>query len=293
MLCKDPFVRNPDGKIVKLRMLGADPLDAVPFPCGQCLPCRINRRRIWTLRLMLELNSFASASFVTLTYAPEHLPASGSLDRSAVQKYLKRLRKKVSPRQIRYYACGEYGGQTGRPHYHLIIYGLDPLADEKAIVDSWPYGIVHIGTCEHDSIQYVAGYCTKKLTGKKADYEELGILPEFSLMSLKPAIGTAIIPSLTRLVKNHPELFDSTSYPTLLRIGGRKYPLGRTLSTKLRDALGVSHDTHIETFLQSMVKKQIEATKAETDLYQYLIKEHEPQRRKLYAKCKIFGRRKL
>lgn len=285
---------------MKLKVLGEDPLNAVPFPCGQCLPCRINRRRVWTLRLLLELRDFSTASFVTLTYAPEFLPKNGSLDRSAPTLFLKRLRKKVYPRKVRYYVAGEYGGQTGRPHYHLILFGIDPFADEHAIKACWTdaktkksLGLVHIGTCEHDSIQYVAGYVTKKLASKREDYEEMEIIPEFSNMSLKPAIGLSIIPSLARLTKAHPELFDDASYPTLLRVGGKKFPLGRTLSQKLRDALEIDHDSHIETFLQSMVKKQAEASLVGEDLYQYLIAEHEPQRRKLYARCKIFNRRSL
>jgi hypothetical protein len=40
--------------------------------------------------------------FITLTYDPDHLPSDGSLDVSHFQKFMKRLRKKISPLKIRF-----------------------------------------------------------------------------------------------------------------------------------------------------------------------------------------------
>lgn len=40
-----------------------------------------------------------------------------------MRKHLcKRFGKKF---RIKYFAAGEYGGNTARPHYHLLIYGYD------------------------------------------------------------------------------------------------------------------------------------------------------------------------
>ena len=62
MLCRKPFSKK-----------GAQ------FGCGQCMACRINRRRIWTHRIMLEALVSPSASFLTLTYNKENLPDGGTL----------------------------------------------------------------------------------------------------------------------------------------------------------------------------------------------------------------------
>lgn len=76
----------------------------------------------------LEALDYANVWFVTLTYDDEHLPLSPSglptLRYSDVQKFLKRLRTN-SGQKFRYFAASEYGDRTQRPHYHLIIYGLD------------------------------------------------------------------------------------------------------------------------------------------------------------------------
>ena len=86
---------------------------------------------------MLELQYHDSAYFVTLTYDDFHIPkayypdpetgevhTSYTLCKRDFQLWMKRLRKKFSDDKIRFFACGEYGGQTKRPHYHAIVFGL-------------------------------------------------------------------------------------------------------------------------------------------------------------------------
>lgn len=72
------------------------------------MACKVNRTSEWTLRLCHELNSWAYASFVTLTYDDEHLPSDKALHKKEVQNFMKRLRK-YSGLKLRYYAVGEYG----------------------------------------------------------------------------------------------------------------------------------------------------------------------------------------
>lgn len=86
---------------------------------------------------MLELQYHDSSYFVTLTYDDLHVPksyypdpetgeahTSFTLCKRDFQLWMKRLRKKFSDDKIRFFACGEYGGQTKRPHYHVIVFGL-------------------------------------------------------------------------------------------------------------------------------------------------------------------------
>lgn len=80
---------------------------------------------------MHELTGHKQASFVTLTYDPEHLPTNDgiwpSLQPYDVALFLKRLRKNLGPNwgPIKVIYTGEYGERRARPHYHLIIFGVD------------------------------------------------------------------------------------------------------------------------------------------------------------------------
>lgn len=93
-------------------------------PCGKCDSCRVRRN----LELVSRLNFEADCHdylplFVTLTYRDEFLPVDG-VNKDDVQKFIKRLRNYFPHNNIRYFVASEYGARRGRPHYHLIIYGL-------------------------------------------------------------------------------------------------------------------------------------------------------------------------
>lgn len=144
------FVRNPKT---------GDPMQ---IPCGKCMACRIAKTREWTVRLIHELSCWDKSCFATLTYSDENLPADGSINKYQLQCFFKRLRKDV--KNIKYYACGEYGELYNRPHYHAIIFGVN--FDEKEIIEeNWKFGFVTVGTVTADSCQYVCGYIRKKLDG--------------------------------------------------------------------------------------------------------------------------------
>lgn len=64
-------------------------------------------------------------SFITLTYAPEHLKST-KLVYEDFQKFMKKLRK-LQNQPIGVFVTGEYGTQgTLRPHWHAIIFGWYP-----------------------------------------------------------------------------------------------------------------------------------------------------------------------
>lgn len=150
------------------------------LPCGRCINCRINRSQEWALRLMHELDYYDRSVFATLTYNDDHL-ACRSLVYRDMQLFFKRLRK-GAPRLIKYYAVGEYGDQTQRPHYHAIIYGLG-REDGPMITDCWGQGYGYYGTVTPQSISYVTQYITKKLYGKKAIDEYQDRVAPRALMS--------------------------------------------------------------------------------------------------------------
>ncbi len=183
----------------------------VTVPCGQCVGCRLENSRQWAMRCMHEASLYEENAFITLTYNEESLPRGGSLDRKAFPKFMKRLRKRFPERKIRYYHAGEYGDSFGRPHYHSLLFGFDfadkrpwsvrgglPVWRSDTLESVWPFGACEIGSVTFESAAYVARYCTKKITGEKAeDYytitlesgEVVQVQPEYATMSRRPGIG--------------------------------------------------------------------------------------------------------
>lgn len=215
------------------------------YGCGQCMPCRISRRRIWTTRILMEMQNYAvdECLFVTLTYDDEHLPSSGSLQPRDLQLYLKRLRKSVAPKRVRYYAVGEYGERSRRPHYHIILFGVRAVA---AVRESWEEGYVHVGSVTEQSAGYVTGYVTNKLSDKRLLAE--GHVPEFARMSLTPGIGARAMDVLEKVVTSkHGAKFVATNgdVPSVVRSNQSKWPLGRYLRRKLREQSGVPQSAAI------------------------------------------------
>jgi len=223
VLCKNPYVQG-----------------ITPYPCGQCLPCRLNRRRLITHRLLLEQRCHEFSCFPTLTYTDETLPVDGSLDPDHTSLWLKRLRRRLGPtRPVRYYLIGEYGDETFRPHYHAALFGLSSLENEL-LSRSWAMGGTLLGTLTAESAQYIAGYVTKKMTAKD-DPRLLGRHPEFARMSLRPGIGALAVPVIADALNcsaGAASIALDGDVPTALNHGRKKLPLGRYLRRKLREELG-------------------------------------------------------
>ena len=113
MLC--PYPR-------RLKPIYPDYPDGLEIPCGKCILCRKQKAAEWSLRMYHELSTSQKASFVTLTYDDTKLPANQTLVKAHLQNFMKRLRKRIEPEKLRYYAVGEYGDKTQRPHYHMILF---------------------------------------------------------------------------------------------------------------------------------------------------------------------------
>nr|AVQ10256.1 replication protein VP4 [Gokushovirinae environmental samples] len=175
----------------------------IPVPCGRCMGCRLEHSRQWAIRCMHERQLHDDATFLTLTYDDKHLPEGKTLVRSHPQAFLKRLRTAVSPVKFRLYGCGEYGELNLRPHYHIILFGIDfpdkkfyknakdgtPLYYSDFVDKYWGMGFNVLGSVTFESCAYVARYVTKKVKGPTAEAYYNGRLPEFSMFSLKPGIG--------------------------------------------------------------------------------------------------------
>lgn len=191
MACLSPIdVRRPDWAVVRR---------FISVPCGRCVGCRLERARNWTIRIMHEAQMHKENSFLTLTYDDEHLSygyRQATLCKRDLQLFWKKLRKEINV-PIRYFACGEYGEQRRRPHYHACLFGYDfkdkALLSTKdgndlyssATLDSvWSNGHCSVGALTPGSAAYVARYILDKKLGKeRVYYEKQGIEPEFIVMS--------------------------------------------------------------------------------------------------------------
>lgn len=168
----------------------------VTIPCGRCMGCRLERSRQWAIRCMHEAQLFEDNCFITLTYDDDHLPSDGSLKLAHFQKFMKRLRKKYGA-GIRFFHCGEYGGETERPHYHACLFGFDfddkkhykttsagdRLYTSEKLGNLWKYGFSVIGDVTFHSAAYVARYITKKISGDSAESHYHGRSPEYCTQS--------------------------------------------------------------------------------------------------------------
>lgn len=133
----------------------------VLLPCGKCDMCLRERQKEWCTRLMCEVATLKGFSkFVTLTYDDEFLPENGNLKHEDVQKYIKRVRKN-SKDKLKYFVCGEYGEQTYRPHYHLIVFhnNVDTYDNLK---EDWKMGHVVVANANIKTMRYVLKYIDKQ-----------------------------------------------------------------------------------------------------------------------------------
>ncbi|UPW41071.1 replication initiator protein [Sigmofec virus UA08Rod_5625] len=135
-------------------------LDRGIFRCGRCLSCLAAKKRDWSTRLMNEMQTNQSSIVVTLTYANEFLPENSSLSKRDFQLFMKRFRKNLGGRRIKYFCAGEYGDLFGRPHYHCIMYNVS-LKDKELIAKSWNKGMIYVDLLTSKSINYVTKYIQK------------------------------------------------------------------------------------------------------------------------------------
>lgn len=224
---------NSNGKF-EYRILGKyDPIaqqinpGSIAIPCGKCIGCRLDYSRSWADRMMLELDYCKKAVFITLTYAEDNVPYTYdengefgwyTLRKRDLQLFFKRLRKHFPGKEIKYYASGEYGSHTFRPHYHAIVFGLSVEDFDDRIIHGrnelgqrhyisptlekiWSNGFTMLAEVSWLTCAYVARYVQKKVFQGTQLTDMLGVDPEFSLSSRRPGIGA-------RWLEEHQDCFD-------------------------------------------------------------------------------------
>lgn len=203
-------IRDPTGRTSAQR---------ITVPCGRCLPCLQKKRVDWSFRLEQEYKICTSALFITLTYSEDYIcygQSEPSLVKDEISQFVKKLRNKErSNKSIKYYGVGEYGSQTDRPHYHIILFNLE---NKKNIENAWEKGHIHIGQVTGASIQYVTKYViTKNKTHKEKQ-------AEFAVMSKNIGLN---------YVKTHGDYHGETDRQTVQMSNGSKIGIPRYIKDKV------------------------------------------------------------
>lgn len=166
-------------------------------PCGQCMQCRIKKQQEIIFLCSKELQEVykkgQGASFITLTYNEINIPTNKNgkqtLRKTDLQKFIKRIRRMQDyhkdPQKWKYIACGEYGDQYARPHYHIAIIGLSQEFAKMYTKKQWKYGLIQVGTLSAGGLRYILKYCTKNkpTTYIKALYNSIETEPPFLIHS--------------------------------------------------------------------------------------------------------------
>ena len=209
----------------------------IKVPCNHCWACQLKYSAEWATRIMLESQKYEQNYYITLTYDQKNVPIAEqtsweqydpdpedphgpkiktkqtrendgtwgyTLYPEDMNTFINSLRKRFERKGhegIKYFYCGEYGTETQRPHYHIILMNVplnetkfyDPWIDDNwkahwkstELEELWGKGIIDVCELEWSCAAYVARYCTKKieLSGDKTIYLENGKFPEFIRMS--------------------------------------------------------------------------------------------------------------
>lgn len=194
-----------------------DPEGQLQLPCGKCVECQSKRAVEWAQRARHEIATHDENCFLTLTYDNDNLP-SYLIVKTEFQKFMKKLRKKTK-NKLRYMVSHEYGGKTGRPHHHVIVFGWnpnnqnflmkapsgEPLFTSPDLEKLWPHGYHSIGTANEKTAYYIASYALKSAKHDivHPDTNEIITVSDSMDASKRPAIGYNF------LMKNYQQMIDS------------------------------------------------------------------------------------
>lgn len=143
----------------------------VPVGCGNCMECKKQKSREWSVRLQEEIRSNKNGKFVTMTFSEESIIELGKdikglggynydneIATKGVRRFLERWRKKYK-KSVRHWLITELGQtKTERIHIHGIIWS-DKKEEIKKI---WKYGNVWIGDyVNNKTINYIVKYVNK------------------------------------------------------------------------------------------------------------------------------------
>jgi hypothetical protein len=262
------------------------------FRCRKCLSCQVTKRQEWAMRCVMEAETHKENSFITLTYDDNYNMTEG-YKRENLQLFMKRLRKSIYPKKVKYVACFEYGeGNGGRewwehPHFHILLFGYD--FDDKVFLKRtkkgeiiyrspkleklWTFGMSSIGTLTHSSASYVAGYVHKKFNGRIEDEVKHYLNPLGQIMPKEKIYSSqGISKEFFEKYKNQLYNHDYITYQ------GKKYALPEYFNNQLRKDKEIL-DYDVLKLRRAKHKKEL--SKAECEAKDYILKQKFSKKRNL------------
>lgn len=241
-MCVAPIpLKQESVKFAAQKPFGLGKSNIINVPCGRCIECRKNYVNGWVFRIMNQFKCATTETswFITMTYDDKSLydldngliTAEGeySLNYRHFQLFMKKLRKsyektEFKSRKIKYFAVGEYGDRSDRPHFHAIVFN----ADQQNIIDAWEYGSVHFGDVKENSVGYTLKYAFKRVKRvHKTDHKEVNPsrAPEKALIS--QGIG------LSYLTPEKIKFYQNDLEKQLVKDGGREQAIPRYYRNKI------------------------------------------------------------
>lgn len=240
-------------------------------------------------RIKLEAAQYADNTFLTLTYADHSLPRDGSLEPMLLKEFMWRVRTRVrrsklleqdgEPRKVRFYAVGEYGDESWRPHYHVMLFNYPSCLRGQTrmypkyrkccppcdlISGLWyrsdapdeQLGRVSLDPYSDALASYICGYVTKKMT-VKSDARLNGRYPEFARQSNRPGIGHGYLHDVADvLLRYYDVATELGDVPSALDHGRSRLPMGRYMRSKLRELVGMEKNAPEATLKEMAAEMQ-------------------------------------
>ena len=287
MMCENPFIKTPM-EVDLVQVCGNENYRqaATPHPCGRCLPCRVNKKRVWVTRNLLEAMCYDHNTFTTLTYSDENLPEE--LKRKHLTEYIKKLRR-IRRIPTRYFGVGEYGTKSGRPHYHLLLFGLEQNLAKEYTDKAWNKGFHYHGTVTKESVEYVTGYMAKGWNYERNPKLE-GRAKEFASQSRRNPGGVGL-PGIQEVARKIIASGFDYSIIRQLRFGGKNYPLGRYLTGKLVELLGITEDEWNDEILKHQLDIIVEGKKKGGIYKEAIVNEKSQQRLQQKKRLEIYKKK--
>lgn len=166
----------------------------ITVPCGRCPECRSRMQSEWQARAVAEwmrVSRLGGCCYMyTLTYNNDNIPILNghmTFSRRDVQLFLKRLRKSLytlygTYKLLKYVITSEYGGNTHRPHYHILLFfdiKIDYVSVRSLVDDAWRLGFVAPSSQNHGVVGNAAAVLyTMKYITKDMDFEASSVISQ-------------------------------------------------------------------------------------------------------------------
>lgn len=197
------------------------------IPCGWCMSCRLDHRQQLEHRCEYELiNHNYVGSFVTFTYDDYHLYYQRDLSQlkqivgsenmadylkfynnfepslcfKDFDNFIRRCHDYATKHECRpyiqsdftYLSVGEYGHDFGRPHYHVLFFGLDFATLKPVFLNLWKKGLIDSLPILNGGIRYVLKYLDKQQHGQQSDDMYFNNFLEPPFMTFSQSLGSGL-----------------------------------------------------------------------------------------------------